>query len=64
MGNVRFLCRDDLGRFGFADGETGAGESSTFGALTIRVQGLETLMGRGEARRIVRPAADDLDVAR
>ena len=33
-------------------------------SLIIRVQGVETLMGRGESRRVVRFAADDLDVAR
>ena len=32
--------------------------------LIICVQGLEAVMGRCESRRVVRPAADDLDVAR
>src|SRR3954453_5552698 len=37
---------------------------STFGALNICVQGLKTVMGRSESRRIIRPASDYLDVAR
>jgi hypothetical protein len=35
-----------------------------FGTLTIRVHGVEALMGHGKSRREIHPACDDLDIAR
>jgi hypothetical protein len=38
--------------------------SQTLGALTVRVDSVQSLVGHGESRRQVHPAPDDLDVTR